>query len=68
MDNPLAYKLAALGICSMEDLAEKATDELLGIEDMTEERAGELIMIARAPWFADDESADTETKTEAENG
>jgi N utilization substance protein A len=35
----------------MEDLAEQATDELMEIEGMTEERAGQLIMTARAPWF-----------------
>ena len=65
MDNALAFKLAAKGIYSMEDLAEKATDELLDIEDMTEERAGELIMLARAPWFAaEDEASDEKTKTE----
>ncbi|MEE9351645.1 MAG: transcription termination factor NusA [Thiotrichaceae bacterium] len=57
MDNALAYKLAAKGIYTMEDLAEQATDELSDIEGMTEERAGELIMIARAPWFADEESS-----------
>ncbi len=76
MDNTLAYKLAAKGIYTMEDLAEQATDELLDIEGMTEERAGELIMIARAPWFADEKDADAEesgkdeetAQTEAENG
>ena len=38
-------------ILSMEDLAEQAVDELMDIEGMNEERAGELIMTARAPWF-----------------
>jgi N utilization substance protein A len=28
----------------------------MDIEDMTEERAGELIMTARAPWFAEEEA------------
>ena len=51
MDNDLAYKLAELKICTMEDLAEQAIDELMGIDGMTEERASELIMTARAPWF-----------------
>jgi len=27
----------------------------MDIQDMTEERAGELIMTARAPWFAEAE-------------
>jgi N utilization substance protein A len=35
----------------MEDLAEQSIDELMEIDGMTEERAGELIMTARAPWF-----------------
>ena len=54
MDKELAYKLAAKGVCSMEDLAEQAIDELIDIEDMTEERASQLIMTARAPWFEDE--------------
>ena len=40
----------------MEDLAEQSIDELLDIEGMDEERAGQLIMTARAPWF--EESAE----------
>lgn len=55
MTEDLAYKLAAKGIVSMEDLAEQSTDELLEIDGMTEEKAGELIMAARAPWFANEE-------------
>ena len=55
MDNDLAYKLAAQGIVTMEDLAEQAVDDLLDIEGMDDKRAGELIMTARAPWFADEE-------------
>ena len=53
MDKHLAFVLAARGIVTMEDLAEQSIEELLDIEDMTEERAGELIMTARAPWFED---------------
>jgi N utilization substance protein A len=55
MDTRLAYQLAAAGIITMEDLAEQAVDDLLDIEDLDEKRAGELIMTARAPWFADEE-------------
>ncbi len=51
MDKHLAYLLAARGIQTMEDLAEQSIEELLDVEGMTEERAGELIMTARAPWF-----------------
>ncbi|MEX0739397.1 MAG: transcription termination factor NusA [Pseudohongiella sp.] len=51
MDDVLAMALAGKGIVSMEDLAEQAIDELMDIEGMDEERAGKLIMTARAPWF-----------------
>ncbi len=54
MTSELAHKLSRIGICTMEDLAEQAVDELIDIPDMTEERAGELIMTARAPWFAEE--------------
>lgn len=57
MDTRLAFQMAKVGIVTMEDLAEQAIDELLEIEGMDEERAGSLIMTARAPWFAED-SAD----------
>jgi N utilization substance protein A len=56
MDRQLAFTLAGRGIVTMEDLAEQGVDEIIDIEDMTEERAGELIMTARAPWF-EEESA-----------
>jgi len=51
MDKDLAYKLAEKGVCSMEDLAEQSVDDLIEIAEMTEERASQLIMTARAPWF-----------------
>ena len=54
MERELAFKLAGRGVCTMEDLAEQSIDELLEIQGMTEERAGELIMTARAPWFEND--------------
>ena len=52
MDHELAVKLAAHGIVTMEDLAEQAIDDLLGIDGMDETRAAALIMKAREPWFA----------------
>jgi N utilization substance protein A len=55
MDNHLALVLASKGVITMEDLAEQSVDELLDIDDMTEERAGTLILTARAPWFAESE-------------
>ena len=51
MDKHLALVMASMGICTMEDLAEQSIDDLLDIEGMTEEKAGELIMTARKPWF-----------------
>jgi N utilization substance protein A len=52
MDSETANRLAAIGISTMEDLAEQSIDELMVIDDMDEERASALIMTARAPWFA----------------
>ncbi len=56
MDRHLAFILASKEIITMEDLAEQGVDDLMDIEDMTEERAGELIMTARAPWFEAEEA------------
>lgn len=56
MERHLAYLLASHGIVTMEDLAEQGVDDLTDIEDITEERAAELIMTARAPWFAEEEA------------
>ena len=55
MDRHLAFVLASKGIVTMENLAEQAVEDILGIEDLDAERAGELIMTARAPWFAHEE-------------
>ncbi len=52
MDDTLALALAGKGVLSMEDLAEQSIDDLMDIDGMNEERAGKLIMTARAPWFA----------------
>jgi transcription termination factor NusA len=52
MDDTLAMSLAGKGILNMEDLAEQSIDDLMDIDGMSEERAGKLIMTARAPWFA----------------
>jgi N utilization substance protein A len=63
MDIELANALAVKGVCSMEDLAEQAVDELMEIEEMDEKRASDLIMTARAPWFAE---ADQDEEKKAE--
>ena len=54
MDRRLAFQLAKIGVITMEDLAEQAIDDLVEIEGLEEERAGQLIMTARAPWFEED--------------
>ena len=56
MSRDLAYELAAKGVITMEDLAEQSVDDIADIEGLTEEKAGELIMQARAPWFAEEEA------------
>lgn len=56
MTRDLAYELAAKGIVTMEDLAEQSVDDIADIEGLSEETAGELIMQARAPWFAEEET------------
>ncbi len=55
MDKHLAFVLASKGIVTMEDLAEQAVEDLLDIEELDSDRAAQLIMTARAPWFADEE-------------
>jgi N utilization substance protein A len=51
MTNDLAFELACRGIITIDDLADQSIDELLPINNMTEELAGKLIMTARAPMF-----------------
>jgi N utilization substance protein A len=58
MDEELAYNLACRGILTIEDLAEQSIDELIGFGEITEERAGQLIMAARAPWFKNAETGE----------
>jgi N utilization substance protein A len=55
MTERLAFRLAEKGVRSQEDLAELAVDELVEIDEMSDEEAAELIMAARAPWFAEEE-------------
>ncbi len=53
MDEDLAFRLAAAGIITMDDLAEQSVDELLELDDIGDEKAARLIMKAREPWFAE---------------
>ncbi|MGI9290526.1 MAG: transcription termination factor NusA, partial [Gammaproteobacteria bacterium] len=57
MEKSLAYVLASKGVVTREDLAEQAVDDLLEIDELDEERAGALIMAARAHWFEGEEQA-----------
>jgi N utilization substance protein A len=57
MDTELAYELAARGVRTRDDLAEQAVDEIADIPGLDEERAGKLIMAARAHWFENAEQA-----------
>ena len=52
MDDETAHLLASKGILTMEDLADLAVDDLVDLTKMDAERAKQLIMTARAPWFA----------------
>ena len=51
MTNDLGFELACRGIITIDDLADQSVDELMPINNMTEELAGKLIMTARAPMF-----------------
>lgn len=54
LERDMAFKLAACGVCSLEDLAEQGVDDLSDIEGLSSEKAGELIMAARnICWFGD---------------
>jgi N utilization substance protein A len=55
MDEETAYALARKGIGSVDELAEQSVDELMELDGMSTERAAQLIMKAREPWFAESE-------------
>ncbi|MDF2691281.1 MAG: nusA, partial [Gammaproteobacteria bacterium] len=55
MTEVIAVRLAENGITTMDELAEQAVDDLIGIEGIDEKKAAELIMTARAPWFENDQ-------------
>ena len=55
LDRHLAFVLASKGVVTLEDLAEQGIDDLIEIEELTEEKAGELIMAARnICWFGEE--------------
>jgi N utilization substance protein A len=52
MERHVAYTLASRGITDLEALAEQGVDEISDIEELDEEKAGQLIMAARnIVWF-----------------
>jgi N utilization substance protein A len=53
MDGGTARLLASKGVTTQEDLADLAVDDLVEMTGMDVERAKQLIMTARAPWFAE---------------
>lgn len=58
LDRDMAYALAARGVGTLEDLAEQGIDDLADIEELTAEKAGELIMAARnICWFGEEQSS-----------
>ena len=56
MDTELAYGLAAKGVTTREGLAELSVDDFTEILEIDPERAGKLIMTARAIWFEQEEA------------
>jgi N utilization substance protein A len=56
LDETLATRLGEMGITARDELAELGTYELVERIEMDERTAGELIMAARAHWFADEQA------------
>lgn len=57
VDEALLLKLRTHGITNREELAEQAVDDLLEIEGIDKDKAADLIMEARIPWFQNAESS-----------
>lgn len=57
MDEDLAYLLAGRGVTTREDLAELSVDDLTEMARLSKQRAAELIMTARAPWFSSEQQS-----------
>ena len=55
LERHLAFVFASKGVITLENLAEQGIDDLIDIEELTEEKAGELIMAARnICWFGEE--------------
>ncbi|MBN2701549.1 MAG: transcription termination factor NusA [Methylohalobius sp. ZOD2] len=58
MSEALAHQLAKTGVVSVDDLAEMSVDELREVNaGLDEDKAAQLIMKAREPWFAEQSQA-----------
>ena len=55
MDETLLGELVKIGVRTVEDLADQSVDDLVDI-GVDKKRAAELIMTARQPWFASEQS------------
>ena len=66
MDAATAKALATKGVRTMDDLADLAIDELTEMTGMDADRAKQLIMTARAPWFAEKASSVVKPETKSE--
>jgi N utilization substance protein A len=53
MDSETARLLASKGVGTQEELADFGTDDLVELTALDAERVKQLIMAARAPWFAE---------------
>ena len=56
MDTELAYGLASMGVTTRENLADLSVDDFTELMEIDPERAGKLIMTARAIWFEQEET------------
>ena len=54
MTRVIAHRLAEIGVTTVEELAEQAVDDLIEVEGVSRDKAAQLIMKAREPWFAED--------------
>lgn len=62
MDEATADALAGSGIRTPEELADMSVSDLEEIEGLDAERAGRLIMAARAPWFEEEDSQEEQSQ------
>ncbi len=69
LTSAMVVKLGENGIKTLDDLADLASDELIelvGRDQLSEDEANQVIMAARAHWFADEEASEDEETSEDE--